>query len=187
MNVRDESHWMSTASGTRFDLTDPKPQDVHLTDIAHALSHLCRWTGHTWELYSVAQHSVLVAEHVPDRLKPLALLHDAHEAYLGDLSRPVRDCLTRGRGEFQALKAWIDRAIFRRFGLDWPCHADFRTIKVADDRALATEARDLVNTDGEPWWEAIAKPFPSTLAGARPRVARAAFLDYAKLLGLQER
>lgn len=82
-----------TASGRLIDLTRMGPNDICLPDIAASLSKLCRFGGHTREFYSVAQHSVLVANNLPQHLQLAGLLHDAAEAYLCDLPRPVKELL----------------------------------------------------------------------------------------------
>ena len=154
--------WMTTFTGQRYWPLDPRPEDVRLEDIAHALARLCHWNGHCREFISVAQHSVMVARMLPDRLRALGLLHDAHEAYVGDMIRPVHHCLSpAAAGEFTALKRLSDRAIFDKFGIE-PTLGDLEAVKEADNCVLATEARDQVNSDikGERWWEGgLAKPY----------------------------
>lgn len=82
--------WMLTHSGRKMDLAAPASHAVHTSDISHALGNLCRFGGHTRSFYSVAQHSVLVATLLPDELKLAGLLHDAAEAYLGDVIQPLK-------------------------------------------------------------------------------------------------
>lgn len=129
--------WITTASGRSFSLHDPQPSDVCIEDIAHALSNLCRWTGHTRNFYSVAQHSMLVAEKLPAEAKLHGLMHDAHEAYIGDISRPLKRYL--GSELIKQLESRIDEAIFIRFGID----PYYELVHDADSRMLATEARIL--------------------------------------------
>jgi 5'-deoxynucleotidase YfbR-like HD superfamily hydrolase len=133
---------IKTFTGKRFDLVDPDPATVDIVDIAHALSMQCRFTGHCREFYSVAQHSVLVCNQVASLLAPAkvtlaALLHDAAEAYTGDLSRPAK--LAMGR-TWLIFEHRIHCAIAYRFGFStiYPL-----IVKEADDRMLATEMRDL--------------------------------------------
>ena len=78
-----------TASGLGFDPEDPKPEAIVIEDIAHALSNICRFGGHTGSFYSVAQHSVLVSLHTNAKFARAGLMHDASEAYIGDIIRPV--------------------------------------------------------------------------------------------------
>src|SRR4051812_43149736 len=77
-----------THTGKWFNVLDPNPDEVDIEDIAHALALQCRFTGHTDEFYSVAQHSVLVANHCPSEYGIYGLLHDGSEAYLSDIARP---------------------------------------------------------------------------------------------------
>ena len=136
--------WMTTASGGRFDYGTPDLAEIHIADIAHALAQICRFTGHTRRFYSVAQHSVLVSRIVPPEHALAGLIHDAHEAYVGDVATPLKDHLP-GYREVEA-RAWS--AVATRFGLNPvlpPC------VKQADIIALATERRDLLPRDGRVW------------------------------------
>ncbi len=83
--------WIETSQGIKFDLGDPHPNDVNIKDVAHALSQLCRFNGHTRDFYSVAQHSIMVADKLPPELQLQGLLHDAHKAYTGEPTRPLKD------------------------------------------------------------------------------------------------
>src|SRR4051794_32940266 len=79
-----------TSTGKWFDVFNPNPADVDIEDIVHALSMQCRFTGHTKEFYSVAQHSVLVSLTCPSVDALYGLVHDGSEAYLSDIARPVK-------------------------------------------------------------------------------------------------
>ena len=131
--------WIQTFTGRRFYPLQPRFEDVCLIDIAHALSNICRFTGHTKTFYSVAQHSVLVSTLVgSDPLTQLwALLHDASEAYLCDIAKPVKPLLT---GYVEAEER-VMRVIAEKFDLGWPRP---EIIHTADMQALATERRDLM-------------------------------------------
>lgn len=126
--------WMGLASGRRFWPLDPRPDDVEIGDIAHALSHICRYGGHARRFYSVAEHSLIVSHFVPPWLALAALLHDAAEAYLGDIVRPLKKqpCMDGWR-ESEVL---VERAIAARFGIPWPMHP---AIKAIDDRIIIDE------------------------------------------------
>jgi len=85
-----------TNSGLWFDFLDPQPDQICLHDIAHALSRICRYGGHTYQHYSVAQHSLLVASLLVDEsplIRQHGLLHDAPEAYTGDIVSPLKALL----------------------------------------------------------------------------------------------
>lgn len=146
--------WILTHSGRKFDLAKPTADMVDPTDIAHSLSMQCRFNGHTRSYYSVAQHCYLVADLVPTEHQLAALLHDATEAYVGDLVRPLKEGM-REFYECHSLVSLYDEvernvwlAICQRFDLD-PILPD--CVKHADLVALATEKRDLMPEHPEPW------------------------------------
>lgn len=146
--------WIITRSGLKFDLAKPNADMVSTADIAHSLSMQCRFNGHTSEFYSVAQHCCLVADLVPAEHQLAALLHDATEAYVGDLVRPLkegmRDFYERQSqvSRFDEVENGVWRAICRRFDLDQHLPD---CVKHADLVALATEKRDLMPGHPEPW------------------------------------
>jgi hypothetical protein len=135
--------WMTTFTGKRFYLMDPVVEDITIEDIAHALAMTCRWHGHTNTFYSVAQHSVLTSL-VADRPYRMAmLLHDAAEAYIGDLAKPIkRD--TRLGESWRVMEDRIQEQVQLAFGYKVPNKA---RQKVWDNRVLLAEADDLVNQD----------------------------------------
>ena len=117
-----EGPWILTASGRPFALLHPEDSAIDIDDIAEALAKLCRWTGHTTKFYSVAQHSGIVHDILPLNARPYALLHDAHEAYIGDWSTPLKQAVRAAGGAetAQAIDAVTDRidaAIHRAAGL----------------------------------------------------------------------
>lgn len=136
-----------TIGGVYFDYIDPKPEQIDIMDIAHALSMQCRYNGHVTQFYSVAQHSVLVSRLVeevePAQALP-ALLHDAAEAYIGDMVGPLKQlCL-----DYKAVEHRVEEAVLAKFGLSLPLHP---CIKHADLRMLRTEQRDLTAGAGDNW------------------------------------
>src|SRR5690349_19702773 len=86
----ERGSWMQTFTGRRFYPLDPKVEDIDPTDIAHALSLICRYGGHVTRFYSVAEHCVLLSHAVSPENALWALLHDATEAYVGDMVRPLK-------------------------------------------------------------------------------------------------
>lgn len=128
---------------------DLRPEDIDIRDIALSLSKQCRFIGHTKEFYSVAQHSVIVSKIVSPENALWGLLHDAAEAYIGDISRPVKKCLqTVAPGALISLENGIEAAVAERFGLPWPMPAE---VKHADIVAVFTEKRDLLHPTDLDW------------------------------------
>lgn len=152
--------WIQTRDGTAFDLLEPKAADVHFSEVAHALACIPRFCGHVpGGHYSVAQHCVLGADYLNGRNGPQAalcfLLHDAHEAYMGDIISPVIRALgRRAQLAIDNLKRRLDAVIYEAvFGLPaediygkWA--ADVRDI---DMRMLATEREYLLAPAPQPW------------------------------------
>lgn len=146
--------WMQTYNGRRFELLAPRAEDVDPEELAWALARIPRFLGHTRGKlsYSVAEHSIYVAAEVVDsgtptepRLVLAALLHDAHEAYMGDITSPVKAALRElgAGGALAELQRRIDAAVAARFGFPVEQFADPR-IKAADLLLLAAEKRDLM-------------------------------------------
>lgn len=163
--------WVQTYTGRRVDLFDPRLDQIDIEDIAHALSMQCRFNGHTRDFYSVAQHSVIVSMTVPPRLAFAGLMHDAAEAYTGDLVRPLKRALP----QFKEAERAIWEAICQKWALDAELAPEVRE---ADLRALATEARDLLpGGPCEPWsaLEGI-EPFAMVIAPQAQSVAKRLFL-----------
>lgn len=192
MNER-RGGWMSTFTGRRVYPLDLRPEDIDIVDIAHALSMICRFGGHCGAFYSVAQHSVHVAEQCPFELRTAALLHDAAEAYLGDIIQPLKRelYLPRITGNnpgwpivqpqaYREVERWAHRTILTalteyQHGLGVETE---RTIHHADWVMLATERRDLMqDTDGE--WACLDGISPATwrIMPWTPNVAKARFLE----------
>jgi 5'-deoxynucleotidase YfbR-like HD superfamily hydrolase len=134
-----------TASGKSFLLLDPKPQDIDFDVIGEALAKQCRFNGHTSQFYSIAQHSMLVAACLPPEMRLYGLLHDAHEAFTGSLTAPLKHALAQSGDALAEITAAIEAAIFEAAGLQWPLPADVDTaLQRADRVVLATELRDLM-------------------------------------------
>ncbi len=134
----DRGAWMQTQSGKRFYPLDPKPSEVHIEDIAHALSNLSRFNGHTKKFYSVAQHSCLVHDYMPANLKKLGLMHDATEAYIGDMIRPIKYY----NQFFQDIEEKVWLAIRKKFRIS-ESPSSVKVLKHWDNMICAAEKRDL--------------------------------------------
>lgn len=114
--VKSKGYWIETFSGVRFDLIEPKEDDILIEDIAHALSNLCRFSGHTKVFYSVAQHSLMLCDLVEEKYRLQALLHDASEAYLSDIPSPLKFYLP----EYRKIEDNLIKLIFRKFKTEYP-------------------------------------------------------------------
>lgn len=139
--------WMQTYTGRAFYPMAPAVEDIDPVDIAHALSLLCRYGGHVQTFYSVAEHCVLMSYAVAPKNALWALLHDATEAYMGDLIRPLKHAMP----EYRVAENRLMGVICDRFGLDWTCPAE---VKAADNRILRDE-RDALLTDPPLPWKSI--------------------------------
>lgn len=163
--------FIQTYTGRRFYPLDPNPDDVCIEDIAHALAMICRFNGHTREFYSVAEHSVLGSYVVP-KFEALAfLLHDSTEAYIADVSRPVKR--TPEMAAYRTAEARLANTIAPVFGLERD--AFYSPYVAATDQAmLALEARSLLPYD--PWMDDLPASADVTLELWGPSEAERRFL-----------
>lgn len=134
MKARDS--YILTNTRKYFDFADIESNEIDIRDIAHGLSHACRYAGQVPVFYSVAQHSVLVSRILPEELKLAGLLHDATEAYMGDMVRPLKQLMPA----YKELENRLQRHIFRTFGLPEEMPEE---VHVADLTLLGGEKRDL--------------------------------------------
>ena len=140
--------WIQTYTGKKFDLFRCVAEDVCIEDIAHALSMQCRFVGHCKKFYSVAEHSVWVSRLCQPENAMWGLLHDAAEAYLGDVSRPLKQNETMIA--YRNAEAKVMELVCRRFGLFLEEPKD---VKLADSSMLAFEARNLFRTPPVDDWD----------------------------------
>jgi uncharacterized protein len=131
--------WMLTYTGLEIDPMGDVPE-FRIKDIAHSLSMICRFNGHTKEFYSVAEHSIRVVNYLDREFQFAGLMHDAHEAYTGDMIRPIKENM----GEFSDFEDEFAEDLAGVFGLPWPLH---KSVKLIDLRILKTELRDVMNSD----------------------------------------
>lgn len=169
---------IETYTGQAFNLENPKPEMVNIIDITYALSNICRFTGHTKYFYSVAEHSARMAISGELQVSPMdCLLHDAAEAYIGDINSPLKEML---RPDIVRIEERILAVISE--ALNWKIR-DHKAVKAADLRMLATEVRDLMSGKISEWniireiqpLKGIIVPWPN-------HVARRNFIKAYKLL-----
>jgi hypothetical protein len=134
-----EPIWYGVSSGKLVDISRPKLEDIDINDIAWSLAHMLRFNGHLLIQISVAQHSICVSELVPEPLRLAALLHDAHEAYLGDIVRPVKRYLKTGGVDVDGLEGYWQNQIWKRYGCLPLDKGEEQVILEADDFQLARE------------------------------------------------
>lgn len=169
-------HRIMLQSGATFDLADPETSEINVEDIAHGLAHTCRFAGQCRAFYSVAEHSVLVSQIVP-QAELAALFHDAAEAFVGDVSRPLKQLLP----EYTKIEKRIERAIFQQFGIEWPPPPD---VKAADHSVMAAEQAILMPPGTNEWLRAAnISPANVDIRCLDPMAARSLFLDrFSKLM-----
>lgn len=127
------------ASGKVIDLLDLRMEDVSIDDIAHSLAHTIRFAGHLQHPITVARHSIYVAELLPEPLRLAGLLHDAHEAYLGDITRPAKAYIRSEGADIDYLERVWQLQIWQKYGCVPWAMADEERILEADDLQLALE------------------------------------------------
>lgn len=171
--------YIETYTGQKFYFLNPDPKDVLIEDIAHALSNNCRYTGHCYDFYSVAEHSLICSFLVEPANALAALLHDASEAYLTDVASPIKPYLTN----YKEMEDVIMKVIAAKFKFDWPLNDD---VKDADAVQLKTEAKHLMHSKGKDW----AALFPTKREFGKvpkclpPHIAEASFMErYYELAG----
>lgn len=136
--------WIQTFTGKQFWPLDPRPEDIDVRDIAHALANTCRFNGHCLGFYSVAEHSVLVSRHASPEYRLAALLHDAAEAYLADIPRPLKPYLSG----YHEIERRLEECIAEKFDLPHPWPEE---VKELDSRILADEAERLMGAPPADW------------------------------------
>jgi hypothetical protein len=174
--------YLQTVSGRFVNPFEPDPEQLDIADIGRALANICRFGGHARSFYSVAQHSVIVSELVEQRGGDVedtfaALMHDATEAYLGDMPHPIKHRSPLGAA-FRAAEKELEQVIAARFAIK----PDVPEIKKVDRALLATERRAF---SGENWhWPELdgVEPLELTLTAWAPdESARRFAARYAEL------
>lgn len=181
---RTRSNFIRTYTGKEFYPLDANPADVDLDDIAHALSNICRFTGHVKHFYSVAQHSVYVSRLSYPSERMIALLHDASEAYICDIARPIKH--SGAMNEYLKIEENLMNVIYDHFELP---HGMPKSVHYADNLMLSTEMDQLMH--GSPYDpdkpdNVLPRPmsrYAFLIPQMAPDAAKQFFLDeYTKLL-----
>ena len=167
--ITRKGDWIQTFTGRQFWPLDPRPEEVSIEDIAHALAHTCRFGGHSEVFYSVGQHSLIVSELCSPEHRLEGLLHDATEAYCGDMVQPLK----RFMPEFQKAEETLYRCIAQKFGL--PPIID-EEVKHFDKVALMTEHRDLLKKPPASWGYVHIRPLDAHIYPLDARAAESEFL-----------
>lgn len=164
--------WMQTYTGRAFPVLEPKPDDIDPLDIAHALSLTCRYGGHSRWFYSVAEHCVMMSYAVLRENALWALLHDAAEAYVGDVVSPLK----RSLPDFVQAENRVMQAVKARFGLPGTLPDE---VAQADLRILLTERAAVLGPTPHPWDARIEalQPLPVPISCWEPREAKKRYLD----------
>lgn len=166
--------WVQTASGKKFDFKNITLDSIDINDIAHALSLSCRFGGHCQRFYSVAEHSVRTS-YVAKDMK-WALMHDAAEAYIGDMATPLKSIIPA----FRDMEEKVLSKIAEKFGLTMPIPDE---VKIADAVLLATEKEYLMVKEPESW-NLSALPLNERIVPWSPEFARKRFLQrFGELFG----
>jgi len=162
-------NWIMTYTGKKFYSLNPKIEDIDIKDIAHALSLKCRYAGHCNVFYSVAQHSYLTSLLCERDLALSALMHDASEAYLPDVARPIKPHLVG----FKEIENRILELIFKKYNIVFPIP---EVIKYIDSRLCITEAQQLGFDISE--WELATKyqPYNINIFPVGPEKAKELFM-----------
>lgn len=164
-----KGNWMQTYTGRKFWPLDPRPEEVYIQDIAHSLSHQCRYAGHCMWFYSVAEHCVLLSQNVAPEHALWALLHDASEAYLVDIPRPVKPYLS----EYREIEAKVMAAVCHKFNLSVVMPDEVNEV---DGRILNDECQQNMSIPPEKWAD-TGKPLGVELQFWMPTDAKRQFLD----------
>lgn len=176
-NAAGQTSIIETYLGLRFDLLNPDPKAVHIEDIAHHLSLENRYNGATRIPLSVAQHCILVSEQFTDfGEQAFALLHDAHEAYCKDITRPLKTILTGYAAIADGIQQTIQSTLLPAELLGRIDGEYLHRLKTADDAVCRAEAAFLMRSRGESWGWNGTPILQLNIEPMTPAIAEVAFL-----------
>ena len=173
METRDD-RWIQTFTGRAFWPLDPDPSKVDIFDIAQSLACNNRFNGHTIVPYSVAQHSVIVSQICDPADALYGLLHDASEAYIHDIVRPIKLSVQVDGRPYAEAEDRVMRAILNHYGLDLPLP---ESVIHADNVALVMEKRDLMAPCEREWHRYDITPLAWRVVAVDWKTARSMFMD----------
>ena len=158
--------WVHTYLGKKIHPFNPQLDEIDIVDIAHSLAMQCRYNGHSSSFFSVAQHSVLVSQHCESKLE--GLLHDAAEAYLTDVPRPIKPYFPN----YTEFEDKLTEVIFKKYGANFPIPAE---VKQIDNSILFDEGNKLMTDTSE--WECDVEPLGIEINPIGPEEAKTLFLE----------
>lgn len=165
-----KGNWIQTFSGKAFYPETVYEDDIDIIDIAHALGMVCRYSGHAKSFFSVAEHSVIVSHLVPKGFELAGLLHDASEAYLTDVPRPIKPMIPY----YKELEENLEKVIFKKYEIPFPVPPE---VKEVDNRMLKTEY-DQIMFHGPHEWQFFGEAFENVKIECwSPEVAKQKFLE----------
>lgn len=170
MKTKQTKSSILLVNGDFFDFENPRGHEYDIKSIAHALSNLCRYTGHSKRFYSVAEHCVIVSRLVPEKYAFEGLMHDASEAYCGDVASPLKRLLPG----YRKIEDGVQEAIAMYFGLSYPFPEE---VHAADKLAYVTERVSISNTGRDILWYTDIQPANLEIKGLAPNSAYKLFME----------
>lgn len=167
----DDGAWIQTWTGRVMHPVEPDPSEIEIDDIANALARQCRYGGHCLRFYSVAEHCVLLADYAAPEHAFCALMHDASEAYLIDIPRPLKPALVG----YHAIEDRLMMMIAAKFDFRWPPAPEVKRL----DAAIVTDERHQnmeSNGIADRLWGATLPALGVTLQFWTPEIAAIEFL-----------
>lgn len=174
-DLNEGEPYMEVYDGSQFTVGSVEENEYRINTIAHSLSNICRYGGHSKKFYSVAEHSIIMADHVYDTtgdkvLAYEALMHDAAEAYMGDIPRPLKYRLP----DYLDTLAKVEKSIAEKFNFPYPTS---KSIKELDARMIKTERKQVMRPSGNKWFHDSLEPLNIRVHFQTPVEAKECFLD----------
>lgn len=166
---------IAISSGHYFDYKHPAQSEFTINDIAKGLSNTCRFGGQCERFYSVAEHSVIMSKIIGQELAFAALMHDAPEAFIGDIPKPLKVMLP----DYQKIEDEVEAAVLGRFGVQLPLHP---RIKELDRKMLAAEQQQVMGSSDKWHWTHGEHPAEINVQFWSPEEANRRFLERAFFL-----